>query len=100
MYARVFKMLISDPCTAHNIVEEIGMHLVTAQSLMRCLNRHKIIHICAWEKDVKGRDCTQVYKFGKGVNKARHKMTAAERAARYKQKKKMLEFTNILHKKS
>jgi len=97
MYAMVFKMLIEDPCTTHDIVEETGMHLVTAQRLMRCFNKHKLVHVCAWEKDVKGRDCTQVYKFGKGKDKPRQKLTEAERSARYKSKKKMMALTNVLH---
>ena len=97
MYARIFKMLISEPCTTHDLVAETGIHLVTAQKLMRCFKKHKIVHVSAWEKDGKGRDCTQVYAFGEGKNKPRHRMTAAERTERYRNKKKMLALTNSLH---
>jgi hypothetical protein len=97
MYARVFKMLIEDPCTTHDIVEETGMHLTTAQSLMRCFNKHKIVYIKSWEKDVKGRDCTQVYAFGKGKDKPRARMSDAERKARSRNKQNMLKLTNVLH---
>jgi hypothetical protein len=97
MYAMVFKMLVEDPCTTHDLVEETGMHLVTAQRLMRCFNKHKLVHVCAWEKDAKGRDCTQVYKFGKGKDKPRARMTTAERTERYRSKKKMIALTNVLH---
>lgn len=97
MYARIFVMLTAEPCTTHDLVEETGIHLVTAQRLMRCFNRYKLVHVCAWEKDVKGRDCTQVYKFGKGKDKPRHRMTDAERTERYRNKKKMMALTNVLH---
>jgi hypothetical protein len=97
MYARIFVMLTAEPCTTHDLVEETGIHLVTAQRLMRCFNRYKLVHVCGWEKDVKGRDCTQIYKFGKGKDKPRHRMTDAERTERYRNKKKMMALTNVLH---
>ena len=74
MYARIFVMLTAEPCTTHDLVEETGIHLVTAQRLMRCFN-----------------------KFGKGKDKPRHRMTDAERTERYRNKKKMMALTNVLH---
>lgn len=87
MYARLFKILLDDPCTAHDLSEETGMHIITAQSLMRTLKKHKVVHVCAWEADRLGRDVTPVYKLGEGRDKKRHKFTAAERTARYRAKK-------------
>lgn len=84
MYARLFKMLLDDPMTAHELAEETGMHLITAQSLMRTMKKHKVVHVCAWEPDRLGRDVTPVYKLGGGKDKPRHKFTAAERTARYR----------------
>ena len=81
-YARVFKILLNDPVTANEVVEETGLHLVTAQSLMRTLKRHKVVHICAWEPDGLGRDVRPVYRLGPGKDKPRRKMTGAERQAR------------------
>ena len=97
MYAQIFVMLTREPCTTHDLVEETGIHLVTAQRLMRCFKRYKLVHVCAWEKDAKGRDCTQVYKFGNGKDKPRARMTTAERTERYRSKKKMIALTNVLH---
>jgi len=89
-YARVFRMLLDDPITAYDAAEETGMHVVTAQSLMRTLKKHKVVHVCAWEADALGRDTTPVYKLGHGKNKPRHKFTAAERQARSRAKKRKL----------
>jgi predicted ArsR family transcriptional regulator len=87
MYARLLKMLLDDPITAHELAEETGMHIITAQSLMRTMKKHHVVHVCAWEADRLGRDVTPVYKLGGGKDKARHKFTAAERQARYRAKK-------------
>lgn len=86
-YGRLFRMLLDDPCTAHELSEETGLHIVTAQSLMRTLKKHKVVHVSAWEPDRLGRDATPVYKLGDGRNKPRRRMTHAERQARYREKK-------------
>lgn len=86
-YARVFASLLHGPATTHELVIETGLHLVTMQSLMTCLKKHKVVHIVAWEKDRLGRDCTPVYAFGTGRDKARAKMTNAERTAAYRARK-------------
>lgn len=36
-YARVFASLLMGPATTHELVLETGLHVVTMQSLMRCL---------------------------------------------------------------
>ena len=87
MYARTLKMLLEDPLTAHEVAEETGMHIITAQCLMRAFKKHKVVHVCAWEPDKMGRDATPVYKLGGGRDRPRRKLTAAERTARYRAKK-------------
>lgn len=94
-YARAFKLLLQDPATAHEIAEETGLHVVTSQNLMRCLKKHKVVHISAWDVDKLGRDCTPVYKLGNGKNVGRRRVTDAERTKRYREKKKQLNIVNI-----
>ena len=89
MYARAMRMLLDDPITAHELAADTGMHLITAQELMRTFKKHKVVHVCDWEKDRLGRDTTPVYQLGKGKDKPRHKFTTAERTARYRAKKMM-----------
>lgn len=86
-YAKVFKMLLQDPATAHEIVEETGLHIVTTQALMRTLKKHSVVHVCAWEADRLGRDVTPVYKLGEGRDKQRRKLSGAERARRYRERR-------------
>lgn len=89
-YARVLKELIDGPITAYDAVEASGIHIVTAQSLMRTLRKHKAIHVVAWECDKMGRDTTPVYAIGGGRDKPRHKDSPAVRQARSRAKKKMM----------
>lgn len=86
-YGRLFRMLLDDPCTAHDLSHETGLHIVTAQSLMRTLKKHKVVHVSAWETDRLGRDTTPVYKLGEGRDKPRRRMTQSERQQRYRNKK-------------
>lgn len=78
-YARLFKELLDGPMTAHEAVEATGLHIVTAQNLFRCLKKHKVVHVSAWEPDRLGRDVTPVYQLGAGRDKPRRKKSAAER---------------------
>lgn len=97
-YAILFKHLLKEPMTAHELVALTGIHTNTAQSLMRCLKKHSVVHICGWEKDTMGRDATPIYAFGKGTNKPRTRVSARERTQRYRARRQALDFQNILFK--
>ena len=84
-------MLLREPVTSHEISEETGLHIVTAQNLMRCFKKNKVVHVSAWDSDSMGRDCTPVYKLGKGKDFPRRRMTNAERQKRCREKKNSLE---------
>ena len=86
-YARLFKMLLKEPVTAHELAEESGIHLVTAQSLMRTLKKHKVVHVVGWIPDALDRDVTPIYKLGEGRDKPRRKLSYAERQRRYRARK-------------
>jgi hypothetical protein len=79
MYAKVFRELLDGPTSAHDLVTLTGMHIITAQSLMRTLKTHKVVHIAAWEKDSRGRDAIPVYAMGEGRDKKRARMSESER---------------------
>lgn len=93
-YARLFKELLDGPVSAHDAVEATGIHLVTAQNLFRCLKKHKVVHIAAWDKDSRGRDMIPVYGLGAGRDKPRRRKTAAERQAQCRAKKAALALVN------
>lgn len=86
-YAKVFKLLLARPITAYEAVEQTGIHIVTAQSLMRALKKNSVVHVYSWRQDDMGRDATPVYVLGEGLDKPRRKLTDAQRQRRYKEKK-------------
>lgn len=86
-YGLLFKRLMTDPATAHELADVTGLHIITVQSLMRTLKRHKVVHITDWETDRLDRDTTPVFRMGGGRDKARRRMTRAEIAKRYRERK-------------
>lgn len=90
-YARLFRMLLDDPVTTSELVEETGLHRVTAQSLMRALKKHGVVHVCAWEPDKLGRDRIAVYKLGAGRDRPRRRLSDTEKQARHRAKKMSLD---------
>jgi len=95
-YARLFKMLLDDPITAHEAADETGLHSVTAQKLMRILKKHKVVHIAAWEANGRGIDTTPVYKLGHGKDKPRRKKSSAQRTSEYRARLKLREIPTSL----
>ena len=94
MYARLFKLLMERPVSAHEVSEKIGMHVVNAQGLMRTMKKYGVVHIYSWRPDKLGRDATPVYVLGDGVDKPRRCMTRAEIARRYRENKRLKEKQN------
>lgn len=88
-YALIFKALLDDPMSIDMMQDLTGLHRQTLYKLMRCFKRHKIIHICDWEQDTYGRDAKAVYAIGDKKDKPRYCMTHAERAKRYRDRKKI-----------
>lgn len=87
MYARLFKLLMERPISAHEISEKVGMHIVNAQGLMRTLKKHGVVHVYSWRPDSMGRDVTPVYVMGDGIDKPRRSMSRAEISRRYRERK-------------
>lgn len=87
MYAVILKLIGNGAHSAHDVAKHAGCHLLTAQSLMNCFRKHKLIHVCGWIKDTKDRDSIPVYRWGENEDAPRTKLTASQRTARYKAKK-------------
>jgi DNA-binding IclR family transcriptional regulator len=81
-YARAIKLILNRPVSAHEIARDTGLHIVTAQRLMRTFKEHEIIYICNWRQDSQGRDAIPVYELGFRKDKPRRAMTQAQRQQR------------------
>lgn len=100
-YALIFKALLNEPMSIDMMQDLTGLHRQTLYKLMRCFKRHKIVYISDWEWDTRGRDSKAVYAIGNKKDKPRYCMTDAERARRYRERKKILVIpTSILSMRS
>lgn len=89
--AQLIKLLLDGVYTCHELAEQTGLHYVTVLQYTRELHLVGAAHICAWDKDIKGRDAIKIYKLGEGKDARRKKMSSAQRQAKSRQKKFKLE---------
>jgi predicted ArsR family transcriptional regulator len=80
--AQLIKLLLDGVYTCHELAEQTGLHYVTVLHYARELHAAGAAHICAWEKDGRGRDVIKIYKIGEGRDAKRKRMTPAERQAK------------------
>jgi predicted ArsR family transcriptional regulator len=93
--AQLIKAMLDGVYTCRELAEETGLHYVTVLQYTRELHAAGAAHICAWEKDGRGRDVIKIYKIGEGRDVRRKKMTPAERQAKSRANKFNLE---IMHR--
>jgi len=82
LYAESIKYLLDNETTIHQFAEATGFHVVTSGRILRIFHKYKLVHISDWEQDRRGRDSVRIYKWGKGKDVKRFKMTAAQRQQR------------------
>lgn len=95
-YAQLIKLMFEGTYNCQELANETGLHYVTVLQYTRELYRAGAAHICAWEKDIRGRDVIKVYKLGPGKDAKREKMSKAERQRRSRAKKQTLALTRLL----
>ncbi len=94
--AQLIKLLIEGVYTCQQLADETGLHYVTVLQYTRELHRFGAAHISSWEKDSRGRDILKVYKLGAGKDAKRQRMTAAQRQARTRDKKRAIAILHAL----
>lgn len=95
-YAQLIKLMLEGTYNCQELANETGLHYVTVLQYARELYRAGAAHICAWEKDIRGRDVIKVYKLGPGKDAKRQKLSKAERQRRSRAKKKAIALTRLL----
>jgi len=85
--AQLIKAMLDGVYTCRELAEETGLHYVTVLQYARELHAAGAAHICAWDKDSRGRDVIKIYKIGDGKDAKRKKMTAAERQAKSRERR-------------
>ena len=96
LYARMVEMMLHGTFSCSEIAEETGLHYVTVLEYTRELHRAGACHIAHWDKDGRGRDMIKIYKIGAGKDARRQRMTKAQRAARYRERKAAVAQINMM----
>lgn len=94
--AQLIKLLLEGIYTCQQLADETGLHYVTVLQYTRELHRFGAAHISSWEKDSRGRDILKVYKLGEGKDAKRQRMTAAQRQARTRDKKRASAMVQVM----
>jgi len=94
-YAKMIRAMQENDYSEGEIAEMTGLHPNTAGEYLRCLHREGAIHVCDWNKDRLGRDMIPVFRMGHGRDKKRQKITGAQKAARYRAKKKAIAMNQL-----
>lgn len=83
MFAEMLGELLEGPCTAKDLADHTGMHILTVQRSLRPMHRRKLVHISGYEQDASGRWVIRVFKWGIGSDAKRPapKTRAAKRKA-------------------
>lgn len=87
-YAHLVKLLLDGIWTNKELAEQTGLHYVTVCQYTREMHRAKAVYICEWQQDIRDRDSVRVYKIGTGKDKARRRLSAAERQRRHRESKR------------
>lgn len=95
-FAQLVRYMLEGTYNCRELAELTGLHYVTVLQYTREMYRAGACHICMWDQDARGRDMVKIYKLGEGRDAKRRKLTAAERQARVRAKKKALELNQML----
>jgi len=95
-YGQLIKFMLEGIYTCEELAEMTGLHYVTVLHYTRELHRAKACFIASWEKDSRGRDAVKIYKIGQAKDAKRERMTASERQARLRQKRKAMKLNTLL----
>lgn len=71
MFAEMLGEMMDGPCTAQDLAQHTGMHVLTVQRTLRPLYRRGLVHISGWERDAQGRWVIRVFKLGAGKDMKR-----------------------------
>ena len=78
------------------LAEESGLHYHTVRNFCKLAHARKMIQICMWEKDTRGRDMIKIFKWGKGTDAKRTKISSKDRTKAYRDKLRMAKLSTSL----
>jgi len=92
----LIELMLDGLYDCHELAERTGLHYVTIQGYCRELHRAGACFIDHWNPDSRDRDTIKIYKIGRGIDAKRRKLTPAQRQARTRAGRKLLEHQRLL----
>lgn len=92
----LIELMLDGLYDCHELAERTGLHYVTVQGYCRELHRAGACYIGHWNADSRDRDTIKIYKIGRGTDAKRRKLTPAQRQARTRAGKKLIEYQRTL----
>jgi hypothetical protein len=90
-YVNAVQLLQSDQdFTREELEEATGWHYITAGRFIKALKQRRLVYITGWLPDTIDRDAIAVYAVGNKQDKARRKLTTAQRTKRWRDKQRKL----------
>jgi hypothetical protein len=66
MYAMMLEDLLEGPSTAQELADYTGMSILTVQRTLRVMHRRGVIHVAAWNEDMRGAWTLRSFALGRG----------------------------------
>lgn len=85
----LLKALQESDLTYKEMEEISGFSYHWLVKLIKQLKKEKIVHVCGYYKDAMGRDTIQIYRYGKGRDAKRSKLTGTEKQRSYLRRKSL-----------
>lgn len=90
-YATLLTFLLEGTYNCRELAELTDLHYITVLDYCRALHEKRLIYICRWDRDARGRDAVMVYKWGPGMTDAtKRKLTRTEQQRRYRARQRAL----------
>jgi hypothetical protein len=93
---RLIELLMDGTHTIQQLADETGMHRITVEKWLRAGRNAGILYVDHWETDVRGRRILRVLRLGRGKDAKCPKLTDAEKAQRYRDRKKAHRMAAVL----
>lgn len=89
-YAKLVQLLTLAPHSAQELADETGLHVHTVREYVRELVKAGVVRVASWQEDARGRCTIAEFELSSKPSVKRPRLTAAQRAARYRDARKLL----------
>lgn len=95
--AKILRLLVEDPCTVAELVQETEVHIQTIRSYLRALHEFKLVRRAGWVMDKGGRRTIPLWAWGPDKrDTAKPIYSSRERTQRYRANRRSRELNEAI----